>query len=59
MPVEYEQRGRRVRTERVLIEDPTLELVLFEDAGRPVTPAIQEFREAWLGSQAGRRTGAE
>lgn len=59
VPVEYEQRGRRVRTELVLIEDPTLELVLFEDAGRPVTPAIQEFREAWLGSQAGRRTGAE
>ncbi|HLU25049.1 MAG TPA: PDZ domain-containing protein [Longimicrobiales bacterium] len=58
VPVEYEQRGRRVRAELVLTEDPTLEVVPFEDAGRPVTAEIRAFREAWLGSRAGQGSGA-
>ncbi len=29
-----------------------LEVVTFEQAGRPVTPEITAFREAWLGSKA-------
>ena len=33
-------------------EDPTEELVTFEEAGRPVTPEITAFRQNWLGSKA-------
>src|SRR5207237_4247675 len=29
-------------------ESPSLEVVAYEDAGRPVTAAIREFREKWL-----------
>ncbi|MFL6414642.1 MAG: M61 family metallopeptidase [Bryobacteraceae bacterium] len=35
-----------------LAEDPELELVTFEEAGQPMTPAIKAFRDAWLGSKA-------
>jgi len=35
-----------------LIEDPTVELVTFESAGKPVTPQIEAFRKAWLSSKA-------
>ncbi len=35
-----------------LLEDPQLELVTFEEAGRTVTPEMKLFREAWLGSKA-------
>ncbi|MBV9937023.1 MAG: M61 family metallopeptidase, partial [Acidobacteriaceae bacterium] len=38
--------------EVVLGEDPQLELVTFEQAGRAVTPDIAAFRKAWLGSKA-------
>ena len=31
-------------------QDPRLEVVTFESAGREVTPAIDAFREAWLSS---------
>jgi predicted metalloprotease with PDZ domain len=31
---------------------PDVEIVSFEKAGRPVTPEITAFREAWLGSKA-------
>ena len=50
--VTFEQRGA-VKTARVaLAEDPALELVTFEAAGRPVTDAVRAFRAAWLGSKA-------
>jgi predicted metalloprotease with PDZ domain len=35
-------------------EDPALELVPVEASGGTLTPAQQAFREAWLGSKAGR-----
>lgn len=35
-----------------LAENPALELVTFERAGRPVTPEISAFRQAWLASKA-------
>jgi predicted metalloprotease with PDZ domain len=35
-----------------LAEDPRVELVTFEEAGRAVTPEVKAFREAWLGSTA-------
>ncbi len=39
-------------TSLVLGENPELEIVTFEDAGRTVTPQIEAFRRAWLGSKA-------
>jgi predicted metalloprotease with PDZ domain len=33
-------------------ESPQLELVTFEEAGKPVTAEMKTFREAWLGSKA-------
>jgi predicted metalloprotease with PDZ domain len=35
-----------------LTEDPSLEIVTYEEAGLPVTPEVKAFREAWLGSKA-------
>jgi predicted metalloprotease with PDZ domain len=33
------------------IENPTVSVVTFEQAGRPLTPAIQQFRKNWLGAK--------
>ena len=35
-----------------LKENPALEIVTYEEAGRPVTPEIAAFRASWLGSKA-------
>ncbi|HEX6938773.1 MAG TPA: PDZ domain-containing protein [Longimicrobiales bacterium] len=56
IPVTYEQRGRTRSATITLVEDPTLEVVTFEKAGRPLTEEIRALRAAWLGSKAGRRT---
>jgi predicted metalloprotease with PDZ domain len=49
--IEYEQRGRQVRSTLRLMENRWLEVVPFEDAGRTLTPEMRAFREAWLGSK--------
>lgn len=51
--IRYEQRGRERTATLRLAEDPRLEVVTFERAGRPVTDEIRRFRDAWLGSKAG------
>ena len=33
-------------------ENPAVSVVTFEQAGKPVTPAIQEFRKKWLGAKS-------
>ena len=48
--ISYTARGESRTGELTLVEDPTLEIVTFERAGRPVTPTIEGFRESWLGS---------
>jgi predicted metalloprotease with PDZ domain len=48
--IAFELRGEETGTTLVLGEDPTLEVVTFEAAGRPVTESIREFRSRWLGS---------
>ena len=52
--VPLEMRTRTgVRTIPVtLIEDPSLEVVTYEDAKRPVSKAQKKFRAAWLSSKA-------
>ncbi|MDQ3521317.1 MAG: PDZ domain-containing protein [Gemmatimonadota bacterium] len=52
LPIEWEQRGETRRANLVLAEDPQLEVVTFEKAGRPVSPAMQQFRSQWLASRA-------
>lgn len=52
--IEYVQRGRMRRAEPTLEENPALEVVAFEDASLPMPPETVSFREAWLGSRAGR-----
>ena len=50
VPVVYDRRGARVSGTLRLIEDPRVELVPSEVAGRPVTDAQKQFRQSWLGS---------
>ena len=48
----YERRGQRMAAMVRLVQDPRLEIVRAEDAGRPLTPDQQRFRQAWLSSRA-------
>jgi predicted metalloprotease with PDZ domain len=50
--VAYEQRGQLRSVPVRLVEDHRLEVVTYEQAGRPVTDDIVAFRAAWLGSRA-------
>jgi predicted metalloprotease with PDZ domain len=52
--LDVESRGARRAVEMTLVENPALEGVTYESVGRPVTPRMQAFREAWLGPRAGR-----
>jgi predicted metalloprotease with PDZ domain len=52
--VVFDKRGEERRRRVVLEQDPRLQVVTFERAGREATPAIVAFRRAWLTSQADR-----
>nr|MBA2572256.1 PDZ domain-containing protein [Gemmatimonadota bacterium] len=52
LPIEWEQRGETRRANLLLAEDPQLEVVTFEKAERPVSPAMQQLRSQWLASRA-------
>lgn len=54
LTIEFRQMGRTTSARLRLEPDPTLEVVTYEKAGLPVTQAINEFRQAWLGSKSGR-----
>ena len=45
-------RGGEREAEVRLEEDPQLELATFENGGQALTPAVEAFRKAWLGSKA-------
>ena len=49
--VKYQARGRQGIAQVVFAEDPRLEVVTYEEAGRPVTDAMHKFRKEWLGVQ--------
>lgn len=51
LPVVFMRRGARVEAHAIAVEDPRLEVVPVERAGRPLTGAQRTFRDAWLGSQ--------
>ena len=50
--VKVRTRAGEKQVEVTLREDPQLELVTFEQAGRTITPEITSFRKAWLSSKA-------
>jgi predicted metalloprotease with PDZ domain len=52
VPIQYFSRGETRTATITLVEDPLLEVVLFESAGEEVTPEMQTFRRSWLQSKA-------
>lgn len=48
---EVESRGTRKDIALTFANDPRLEIVTFEVAGRPLTPEIEAFRKDWLGAK--------
>jgi predicted metalloprotease with PDZ domain len=54
VPIVFERRGARVTSTLRLVEDPHVEVVRFEEAGRALTAEQRQFREAWLSSAEGR-----
>ena len=51
IPVTFSRLGQTRSTALVLDEVPTLEVVLYENIGKQLTPEIESYREAWLGSK--------
>ena len=49
--IRYLHRGVEKRSTIRPIENPTVSVVTFEQAGRPLTPAIQQFRKNWLSAK--------
>ena len=52
LSLQVQTRAGKKTVELVFSEDPSLEIVPFEKTGKTLTPAITEFRKAWLGSKA-------
>lgn len=50
--VTFMQRGREKQATLTLAQDPELELVPYEEAGKTVTDEMEQFRSEWLGSRA-------
>ncbi|MGE5813618.1 MAG: M61 family metallopeptidase, partial [Acidobacteriota bacterium] len=52
MKVAFIRRGKAANATVTLAEDPTLEIVPAESEGDQLSPAQQQFRQAWLSSRA-------
>jgi predicted metalloprotease with PDZ domain len=52
VPIVFERRGQQVTATLQLIEDPSVEVTLGEQAGQPPTDAQRRTRDAWLSSAA-------
>ncbi len=50
--VEYRSRGERQTTSMTLAENPRLEVVTYESAGRTLTSEMRAFRDDWLRNRA-------
>ena len=48
IPLTYRGRGRQSTVNLTVGTDTRLEVVTYEEAGRPVTDAMQKFRQDWL-----------
>ncbi|GAB3820519.1 hypothetical protein GCM10028895_20900 [Pontibacter rugosus] len=51
--VTFNRHGQTRSVTLTLDEVPTLEVVPYESINKPVTPAIEQYRQAWLGTKAG------
>ena len=51
VPVTFRARGRQSTAHVAMPADSRLEVVTYEEAGLPVTEAIQKFRQSWLAPQ--------
>ncbi len=49
--LDIEQRGVKRTVQLTFTEDPAVEIVPFESLNRELTPEIQQFRAAWLGTK--------
>jgi predicted metalloprotease with PDZ domain len=49
--IRYMHRNVEKNATITLGENPAVSVVTFEQTGRPMTPAIQEFRKHWLGAK--------
>lgn len=50
--IAYEQNGIEQEAQVTLAQDPRLEVIPYEEAGRPLTDEMKAFRASWLGSRA-------
>jgi predicted metalloprotease with PDZ domain len=50
--LQVEGRAGKRQVDITLSEAPSLQIVVYEQAGREVTPEMAAFRQAWLGSKA-------
>ena len=50
-PIRYLHRGEEKKGTITVQENPAVSVITFEQAGQPVTPAIQQFRKSWLGAK--------
>jgi predicted metalloprotease with PDZ domain len=49
--IRYRHRGEEKNAVIAVGENPAIQVVTFEQAGIPVTPAIEQFRKSWLGAK--------
>jgi hypothetical protein len=47
----FKRRGVEVKSNAVVADDPTLEILPVESTGGTLTAEQKSFREAWLGSK--------
>jgi predicted metalloprotease with PDZ domain len=52
IPVTYKRFGKTRNATLVLDEVPLLEVALYESVGKKLTPEMEQYRRAWLGSKA-------
>lgn len=52
LPIVFERHGQRTTAMLRLVQDPRVEIVRAEDAGRAPTAEQRRFRESWLSSRA-------
>ncbi|MBS1663125.1 MAG: M61 family metallopeptidase [Bacteroidetes bacterium] len=49
--IRYLHRGEEKKGSITLGENPAVSVITFEQAGKPITPAITQFRKDWLGAK--------
>ncbi len=51
LSIQYTARERIYHKKLALVENPRLIIVTNESQGMPVTPAMKQFRQSWLGNK--------